>query len=88
MQGLPILLLTAEQSAALTPSLRAGTALLGRVMREPFNGENPGTCGRLIIELGTVPESSLPRLREAICTPQATSEDCRAPRRRLKRLRP
>jgi len=40
--------------------------LLGRVLREPFDGTNAEMCGRLQIELGCVPESSLPRLRANI----------------------
>jgi hypothetical protein len=57
---------TPEQAALLTPQLIAGRALLGRVTRERFDGSNPETAGRLIIELGTVPELALPALRDAI----------------------
>jgi hypothetical protein len=60
------LTLTAEQSAALAPQLISGRALLGRVTREVFTGTNAETAGRLIIELGAVPETALPALREAI----------------------
>lgn len=60
------LALTAAQAAQLAPHLRPGTALLGRVSREPFNGTNGDTSGALTLELGTVPEASLPALREAI----------------------
>ncbi len=60
------IVITAEQAAVIEPLLRPGFAVLGRVMREPFDGTNSGTSGRLVIELGTVPEKALPKLREAI----------------------
>jgi hypothetical protein len=43
-----------------------GRVLLGKVGREMFNGSNSESCGRLLLELGSVKESSLPRLRAAI----------------------
>ena len=58
--------LTAEQAAAIAPHMRPGFALLGRVTREPFTGSNAATSGSLIIELGCVPETALPALRQAI----------------------
>jgi hypothetical protein len=60
------LTLTPEQAALLTPQLLPGRALLGRVTREAFMGTNAETAGRLIIELGAVPETALPALRAAI----------------------
>ena len=58
--------LSDEQAAQIEPHLRPGFALLGRVIREPFTGSNAATSGTLTIELGSVPEMSLPALREAI----------------------
>lgn len=63
------LVFTPEQSAQIEPHLLLGRALLGRVTREPYDTTNPDsyrTCGRLMIELGSVPEASLPALRAAI----------------------
>ena len=65
--------LTPEQVAQIEPHMRTGTALLGRVMREPFTGSNAATCGALLLELGPVPESSLPALRDAIRTATASA---------------
>lgn len=62
------LVLTLEQTAAIALLMRPGRVVLGRVMREPFNGTNATTCGRFTLELGTVPEVALPALREAIRT--------------------
>jgi hypothetical protein len=59
------LLLTAEQQAAIEPHLRDGT--------------NSSTSGRLRIELGAVPSSSLPALRAAIT--QATAPKAPAPKK-------
>ena len=59
------LALTPDQAAQLTPHMRPGTALIGRVHREPFDGGNAATCGTLTMELGTVPESALPKLDSA-----------------------
>lgn len=61
-----IIKLTVEQSALVTPHLQPGRVWLGRIMREPFDGSNASTSGRLQIELGSVPESCLPKLRAAI----------------------
>jgi len=58
--------LTAEQAAEIEPHMRIGFALLGRVTRRQFDGTNSDTCGALMIEIGPVPESSLPSLRDAI----------------------
>ena len=63
--------LTPQQAAQIESHMRPGTALLGRVMREPFTGSNAATCGTLLLELGPVPESSLPALRDAIRTATA-----------------
>ena len=60
------IILTAGQTAVIEPLLRLGFVVLGRVMREPFDGSNAGTSGRLIIEFGPVPKAALPKLREAI----------------------
>jgi hypothetical protein len=60
------IIFTPEQAAILTPQLIPGRALLGRVTCERFDGSNPETAGRLIIELGAVPEMALPALRDAI----------------------
>ena len=60
--------LTPAQAAQIEPHLRPGLALLGRVTREQFDGSNSATCGTLTLELGIVPEASLPALREAIRT--------------------
>ncbi len=59
------LILTTQQ-AAIEPHIRHGWTLIGKVEREPFTGTNASTSGRLRIELGTVPSSSLPALRAAI----------------------
>lgn len=61
-----LLSLTPEQAAQLTPHLRAGFALLGRIMPEPYTGANAATSGRLTLEFGAVKESALPSLRDAI----------------------
>ncbi len=63
--------LTPDQAAEIIPHLRTGFALLGRIIREPYTGGNAETCGTLQIELGSVPESSLPALRDAIRTATA-----------------
>lgn len=62
------LTLTPEQAAQVTPHMRAGFALLGRIMPEPYTGAgaNAATSGRLSLELGAVKESALPSLRDAI----------------------
>jgi hypothetical protein len=69
---------TADQAAQIEPHLRHGWTLLGKIEREGFNGTNGETCGRLVIELGSVPTSALPRLREAIRNATAP-----APKRKL-----
>jgi hypothetical protein len=60
--------LSAEQCQQVEPHLRVGFALLGRITREAFDPAvgNSATSGRLILEAGFVPESSLPALRLAI----------------------
>jgi hypothetical protein len=58
--------LTTDQAAQIEPHLRHGWTLLGKIERELFNGANPQTSGRLTIELGRVPDASLPALRDAI----------------------
>ena len=65
------IVLTSEQAAVIERLLSPGLVVLGRVMREPFDGTNATTSGRLTLELGTVPESSLPALRDAIRTATA-----------------
>lgn len=60
------IILTAGQTATIEPLLRPGLVVIGKVMREPFDGTNAATSGRLTIELGPVPEVALPKLREAI----------------------
>ncbi len=60
------LVLTPEQAIEVLPLIRNGSALFGRVIRERFDGENAETSGRLMLELGTIPESAIPALREAI----------------------
>jgi len=60
------LILTSEQSAQIEPHLRPGWTLLGKLEREPFDGTNAATSGRLRLELGSVPTDRLPALREAI----------------------
>lgn len=76
----PVLVLTLEQAAQIEPHMRPGSALLGRVMREPFTGSNAATCGTLTMELGSVPEASLPALREAIRKAMASAPANRKPR--------
>ena len=78
--------LTPEQAAQIEPHMRTGTALLGRVMREPFTGSNAATCGALLLELGPVPESSLPALRDAIRA--AATERPHKLRRKCDRVKP
>lgn len=58
--------LTTDQAAAVTPHLRHGWTLLGKIEREVFDGSNAGTSGALALELGNVPTASLPALRDAI----------------------
>ncbi len=60
------IILTADQSAQIADSMLPNLTLIGRVMREQFDGTNATTCGRLVLEVGTVPTSTLPALREAI----------------------
>ena len=60
------LALSPEQVAAVSPQMRPGFALLGRITREGFDGTNAATSGTLILELGTIPTASLPALRDAI----------------------
>lgn len=60
------LTLTMEQATQLAPMIQPGRALIGRISREWFDGSNAATGGRLTLEVGSVPESSLPALREAI----------------------
>ena len=57
------LILTSEQSAQV----------------EPFTGTNASASGQLRLELGAVPTSSLPALREAIT--QATAPKAVAPQK-------
>jgi len=72
------LILTSEQQAAIEPHIRHGWTLIGKVEREMFTGTNTSTSGRLRIELGTVPSSSLPALRAAIV--KATAPKATAPK--------
>lgn len=60
------LILTAAQASQIEPHLTVGRALLGRVLRKQYDPASPATAGRLTIELGSVPEASLPALRAAI----------------------
>lgn len=74
--------LTTEQAAAVGPLLRHGWTMLAKIERESFDGTNAETCGRLWLELGSVPTSSLPSLRAAIR--QAATAPVTAPRRKRK----
>ena len=65
------LILTTEQSAQIEPHMRHGWTLLAKVEREMFDGTNTATAGQLRLEVGAVPTSSLPALREAIRTATA-----------------
>ena len=58
--------LTAEQHAAIEPHVRPDRTLLAKIDREWFDGSTAATAGRLILEIGSVPTSSLPALRAAI----------------------
>ena len=69
---------TAEQQAALEPHIQHGWTLIAKVEREPFTDANASTSGRLTLELGTVPSSSLPALRAAIV--KATAPKATAPK--------
>jgi len=60
------LILTSEQQAAIEPHIRHGWTLIGKVEREMFTGTNASASRKLWIELGSVPTSALPALREAI----------------------
>jgi hypothetical protein len=60
------LILTAEQSTQVEPLIRHGFTLIGKLDREMFDGTNAPTSGTLTLELGSVPTSALPALREAI----------------------
>ena len=73
------LILTAEQCAQIEPHVRPGFTLLGKLEREPFDGTNARTSGRLRIELGSVPTGALPALREAIRQATAPSRTKPAP---------
>jgi hypothetical protein len=73
--------LTTAQAAAITPHLRPGMTLLGKIEREGFDGSNAGTSGRLTLELGSVPTASLPALRDAIRNATAPAP---APKRKAK----
>ncbi len=77
------LILTPEQAAQITPHMRPGFALIGRIAREMFDGTNAGTSGRFVIELGTVAEIALPALRLAI--QRAMERSRRAPARPSRR---
>lgn len=68
------LVLTPDQCAPIEPHLKLGRALLGRVLREPYDGTNVATSGRLTLELGSVPEASLPALRAAIMAKPAVKK--------------
>ena len=65
------LVLTPEQQAAIAPHIRHGWTLIGKLEREMFTGTNASASGKLWIELGSVPTSALPALREAIRTARA-----------------
>ena len=65
------LILTAEQQAAIAPHIRHGWTLIGKVEREMFTGTNASASGQLRIELGAVPTSSLPALRDAVVKAKA-----------------
>ena len=60
------LILTSAQQAAIEPHLRHGWTMLAKVEREMFTGTNTATAGQLRIEIGAVPTSALPALRDAI----------------------
>jgi hypothetical protein len=75
--------LTPAQAAQIEPHLRPGWTMLGKVEREPFSGTNAETCGRLVLELGSVPASALPRLRDAIRAATAPAK----PKRKAKASR-
>lgn len=57
--------LTPDQAAQIRPMMQVGQAVLGRVTFRRFDGD-PDRCGEMEIEIGHVPETSLPALREAI----------------------
>lgn len=78
------LILTSEQQAAIEPHIRHGWTLIGKVEREMFTGTNTSTSGRLRIELGTVPSSSLPALRAAIAAPAPKATAPKKPKAKSK----
>ena len=60
------LILTAQQVAIVLEHMQPGRVLLGRILRQPFDGTNAEVSGALVLEFGHVPEASLPNLRAAI----------------------
>jgi hypothetical protein len=61
-----ILPLSPEQAQIAESLAQPGFVLIGRIIREPYNGANVETSGRWSVELGAVPEAALPALRDAI----------------------
>ena len=58
--------LNIAQAAQIEPHLRPGWTLLGRVMREGFDGTNGATSGRLEILFAEIPSERLDAVRAAI----------------------
>jgi len=63
-----VLTLTDEQAEQVQPFMAPGVVWLGRIQREGFDAAlgNGETCGRWVLECGSVAESALPALRLAI----------------------
>ena len=70
----------AEVAKAIEAHLKQhpGSAWLGKLSRETFTGQNFATSGRLFLELGAVPDSALPKLRDVVA--EARAERQKIPR--------
>lgn len=58
--------LTAEQFRQIEPHMQPGFTILGRLDREPFDGTNGATSGRLTLIFTAIPGARLDAVRAAI----------------------
>lgn len=58
--------LTMEQSALVAELDGVGVVILGRLVREVFDGTNAATSGRWLLEAGTVPAAAIEPMRAAV----------------------